>query len=932
MRIRNKLLALTIVLVTLYTVCLLSAILLMTNTTFLDAERSLAQKDIHRIVNSMGQEFDGLTVAVRDYALWDDTWKFMNGTKPTYIEENFSDTGLDNLNVSVVAFYDSRGELRKALFHERSRPVGDCPFCPTSINQDPALQGIIRNKAGFIKIEHGLFLVAAASIYKTDLSGSAIGTMVMARLVDPIFIQNLRERSDVFVEEYAGPFPSGGVRERSQYNLLTTMLLDKDGSHISGFIEFMNENNEPVFLLRTETDRTLLTEGMNFASSIVILFCLVAVLFGIAINAAFRIWITQPLANIETALDSFSFGLFSGDIDNSNPQLSTLYSRQDELGHFADVIKQMNTRMHDSHSEVLKIKGSLEKMIQKRTEDLVSSNSKLEMFKKILENTSEAVIITDVNGRILDINDAMTVMTGFDREELLGQDFCLFNSFKQEPDFRERLIETMQKNGHWEGEVWDRRKDGSVFPKWQTVNTIYDETGAVVNYVGVSTDISVLKEAEETLNHLAYYDPLTGLPNRMLFSDRLEHQIACSRRIGTIFGLLFIDLDRFKTVNDTMGHLMGDALLVSVAERLKEAIRDSDTLCRIGGDEFALILQDLADSGDAGLVAADIVQKISEPFQIEASDIYIGASIGISLFPRDGTDPETLLRKADAAMYLAKDGGKGMYCFASGEMERVNKSKLEIETKMHKALERQEFRLFYQPQNYVTQAIPGMPAGLIGVEALIRWIPEPNVIISPGDFLPVAEETGFIAPLGDWVMYQACCDAKKWLDLGKPVQVSVNVSARQFESGNLSEHVSAVLSSTGLPPNLLKLEVTESGCMRNIDHVTEVMCEIREKGVSFAIDDFGTGYCSLQYLHQLPVDCLKIDQSFIRSMDDGHSGGDIVSAIISMARAFGLSSIAEGVETCEQLEKLRIRGCDIIQGYLVSRPLSYDDFMKYLMK
>ena len=880
----------------------------------------------------MRQEFDSLTVSVRDYALWDDTWAYMNGDKPSYIEENFSDTGLDNLNVSIIAFYDDRGFLRKALLHEQGSPIGDCPFCPASISENPALDGIIRNKLGFMKTEQGLFLVVAAAVYKTDLSGPSAGTMVMARLVDSRFIQKLRERSDVFVEEYSGPFPSGGVAEKAQYNITTTILVDKGGSYISGFIEFSNESNASVLLLRTKTVRALLTEGMNFASSIIILFCLVAVLLGIAINAAFRIWIAQPLANIETALDSFSFNLFSGDIDEGNPQLTNLYNREDELGHFADVIKQMNIRMRDSHVEVRKIKDSLEKMIQKRTEDLVSSNSKLEMFKKILENTSEAVIITDVNGRILDMNDAMTVMTGFEREELIGQDFCLFNSFKQEPDFRERLLETMQKNGHWEGEVWDRRKDGSVFPKWQTVNTIYDETGSIVNYVGVSTDISVLKEAEETLNHLAYYDPLTGLPNRMLFSDRLEHQIACSRRMGTIFGLLFIDLDRFKTVNDTMGHLMGDALLVSVAERLKESIRDSDTLCRIGGDEFALILQELSDSGDAGLVAADIVQKISEPFQIEGSDIYIGASIGISLFPRDGTDPETLLCKADAAMYLAKDGGKGMFCFASGEMERVNKSKLEIETKMHKALERQEFRLFYQPQNFVAQAIPGMPTGLTGVEALIRWIPEPNVLISPGEFLPVAEETGFIAPLGDWVLYQACCDARKWLDLGKPVQVSVNVSARQFESGNLSEHVSAVLSSTGLPPNLLKLEVTESGCMRNIEHVTEVMREIRAKGVSFAIDDFGTGYCSLQYLHQLPVDCLKIDQSFIRSMDDGHSGGDIVSAIISMARAFGLSSIAEGVETCEQLEKLRSRGCDMIQGYLVSRPLSYDDFMKYLMK
>ena len=360
----------------------------------------------------MRQEFDSLTVSVRDYALWDDTWAYMNGDKPSYIEENFSDTGLDNLNVSIIAFYDDRGFLRKALLHEQGSPIGDCPFCPASISENPALDGIIRNKLGFMKTEQGLFLVVAAAVYKTDLSGPSAGTMVMARLVDSRFIQKLRERSDVFVEEYSGPFPSGGVAEKAQYNITTTILVDKGGSYISGFIEFSNESNASVLLLRTKTVRALLTEGMNFASSIIILFCLVAVLLGIAINAAFRIWIAQPLANIETALDSFSFNLFSGDIDEGNPQLTNLYNREDELGHFADVIKQMNIRMRDSHVEVRKIKDSLEKMIQKRTEDLVSSNSKLEMFKKILENTSEAVIITDVNGRILDMNDAMTVMTG----------------------------------------------------------------------------------------------------------------------------------------------------------------------------------------------------------------------------------------------------------------------------------------------------------------------------------------------------------------------------------------------------------------------------------------------------------------------------------------------------------------------------------------
>ena len=492
------------------------------------------------------------------------------------------------------------------------------------------------------------------------------------------------------------------------------------------------------------------------------------------------------------------------------------------------------------------------------------------------------------------------------------------------------MWESLLSSGCWEGEVWDRKKDGTVFPKWQTINTIYDEKRIPVNYVGISTDISVIKEAEAKLNRLAYYDPLTALPNRMLFADRLEHEIAVSKRNITCFAVLFVDLDRFKNVNDSMGHLAGDSLLVKVAERLREAIRDSDTLCRIGGDEFAIILQNLAAEENAGKIAGAIVQKLSACFEVMETEVYIGASVGIALYPKDGTDPETLLRKADGAMYLAKDAGKGLYRYASGEMELANKSRLEIEAKMHQALANNEFVLFYQPQTKTSEAIPGSPFGLVGVEALIRWIPEPDLIIPPGDFLPVAEESGFISPLGDWVLLQSCKDAKKWLDLGFPVQVSVNVAARQFDQGNFTERVRSTLATTGLPAELLKLEVTESGCMRNISHVTEIMRRIRELGVTFAIDDFGTGYCSLQYLHRLPVDCLKIDQSFVRSMDKKGNGGDIVSAVISMARAFGLASIAEGVETFDQLEMLQTRGCEQIQGFLVSRPMHFEAFVKFL--
>jgi diguanylate cyclase (GGDEF)-like protein/PAS domain S-box-containing protein len=932
-RIRNKLLVLTIILVTIYTIGLLSVITILVRTRFADIELQNAQDDLARIEHAVEYEKQSLAVIAKDYGFWDETYAFAKGQNPSYLQENLGDSVYENLGLCLFAVYDASGKKIDAIWFDKGMDGRPCSLCPDHISESPLLEEL-RNRGSAILFWGGIAVLAAASTITTsDQLSESAGVLFMGRKIDAEFVGEIKNRTGVPVQIVPGSL-AGSASVSREGAVRTDIRISADAVSLSGFIEYSDSAASPVLLLRTQTPRVLLTQSLYFIRSVIILFSIIALFFIVAITLAFHNWISLPLSSIQNALD-----VFEGQVAEINGARSetpafeppvSLYRKRDELGQIADIIRQMHERVREAHDEVRKAKDNLEDLIHRRTEDLASVNTKLEMFKKVLENTSEAVIITDLNGNIVDMNDAMCVMTGYTREDLLGKNPRMFHSERHDSAFYESMWDSILHSCHWEGELWDRRKDGSLFPKWQTINTIFDERGEPVNYIGVSTDISVIKEAENKLNHLAYFDPLTNLPNRMLFADRLEHEIACAKRVKSVFGLLFIDLDRFKTVNDTMGHPIGDELLIKVAERLRELIRESDTLSRIGGDEFTLILKDLSREDNAGTIAASIVNKLSQRFEIGRADIYIGASVGISLFPKDGTDSETLIRKADAAMYLAKDAGKGVYRYSSGELDLANRSRLEIESKMHKALERGEFLLYYQPQNTIADATPGLPAGLVGVEALIRWSPEPEMLIPPGDFLPVAEETGFIAPLGDWVLLQACKDAKRWLDLGRAVQVSVNVSARQFDEGNLVERVASVLSSTGLPAALLKLEVTESGCMRNISLVTEVMRRIKAMGVSFAIDDFGTGYCSLQYLHQLPVDCLKVDQSFVRSMDDTHTVGDIVSAVISMAKAFGLSSIAEGVETFDQLEKLRARGCDNIQGYLVSRPLSYDDFMKFL--
>ncbi len=936
MRIKTRLQILSISLVIFFTVGLLSLLVALVQTKFYSIEQSLARRDILRVIDSLAFDQEALEVTVKDYAFWDDTYEFMEGKNPEFPGNNFSETSMKNLGVDFIAMYDPSGSLKYSLMHIPGAGLTSGSPCPEDVDACLCMKGIVENSSGVIRVDNTAYMASSSRIFRSDASGDSAGWLIMGTEIGESKVQSLRQRSSVYVDlVMTGPF-LGESLDFSKYNRKAGLLEGREDYWIEGSIDYYTENGGYVFSLFTRTQRILRIQTSEIMQNVVLMACLFAFFFIFLITHAFYYWIARPLGLIGNAVKKIEE---ENSLDGENSDYSGLeddleiddvQNAKDEIGEIASAVKLMHERVIAAHKAVISAKNDLEKEVLERTSDLVKINGKLELFEKLLANTIEAVIITDLSGKIIDLNDAMCIMTGYRRDEILGKNSRIFKSDHHSPEFYQSMWESLLSSGCWEGEVWDRKKDGTVFPKWQTINTIYDEKRIPVNYVGISTDISVIKEAEAKLNRLAYYDPLTALPNRMLFADRLEHEIAVSKRNITCFAVLFVDLDRFKNVNDSMGHLAGDSLLVKVAERLREAIRDSDTLCRIGGDEFAIILQNLAAEENAGKIAGAIVQKLSACFEVMETEVYIGASVGIALYPKDGTDPETLLRKADGAMYLAKDAGKGLYRYASGEMELANKSRLEIEAKMHQALANNEFVLFYQPQTKTSEAIPGSPFGLVGVEALIRWIPEPNLIIPPGDFLPVAEESGFISPLGDWVLLQSCKDAKKWLDMGFPVQVSVNVAARQFDQGNFTERVRSTLATTGLPAELLKLEVTESGCMRNISHVTEIMRRIRELGVTFAIDDFGTGYCSLQYLHRLPVDCLKIDQSFVRSMDKKGNGADIVSAVISMARAFGLASIAEGVETFDQLEMLQTRGCEQIQGFLVSRPMHFEAFVKFL--
>lgn len=542
----------------------------------------------------------------------------------------------------------------------------------------------------------------------------------------------------------------------------------------------------------------------------------------------------------------------------------------------------------------------------------------------VFETSQELILLTDADSRIISVNQVFEEMTGYTPDEVIGKNPSLLSSGRHTPEFYAEMWQAVNSKGKWQGEVWNRRKSGDVFPVWLTISAYRDANGKVLNYVGVSSDISERVAAQERIRQLAYFDSLTNLPNRRLLQDRAEQALASAEREKKQIALLFVDLDHFKTINDSLGHSAGDALLSEVARRLQSCVRRMDTVARLGGDEFVVLLTDVTIEG-ATEVARKLIYRVARPYQIENHELRVTPSLGISVFPQDGRDFESLLKHSDTAMYRAKESGRNGYQFFASEMNVAAIERLTLENSLRQGIERGEFVLHYQPQ------IDLASGRIVGAEALVRWRHPQLGLVPPGKFIPVAEVSGLIVMIGEWVLAEACRQNRAWQQAGLPaISVAVNISAVQFRSGRIEDNVAAVLADTGLVPELLELELTEGIVMAGAEATVETLQRISNMGVKLAIDDFGTGYSSLSYLKRFPIDRLKIDQSFVRDIVTDTDDWAISSAIISMRHSLRLKVIAEGVEHVEQLEMLRRQGCDEVQGYYFSVPLPADDFAALL--
>ncbi|HCW92903.1 MAG TPA: hypothetical protein DHM44_04400, partial [Flexistipes sinusarabici] len=604
-----------------------------------------------------------------------------------------------------------------------------------------------------------------------------------------------------------------------------------------------------------------------------------------------------------------------------------VYSEKEVYG-YEMILKKKNGEPLIAEANMRLVEKGGEKIIEGIFRDITerkNNEKQLQLLASVFENTIESIMIVSSDGKIQKVNQAFLDSTGYSEEEIVDFSPLEIQPFNENRRYLLKVAAEVRKNDRWKGEIWCRKKTGEIFPQWMSVSVLKDDSGNVMNYILLLHDITSLKKSEEELRHQATHDMLTGLPNRQLFEDRLKRAVAHHERYGGKFALLFIDLDNFKNINDTLGHKIGDLLLIKAGETLLECCRESDTVARLGGDEFTIILNDIEDENGIVTVTERILKAVSSAKKVGGHEVYTSASIGIAVYPADGRNSVSLIKNADMAMYKAKELGANDYYFYNSDLKVRLERKISLTTKLAKALEENDIKVYFQP-------LIDLKSGKItGAEALARWQTDTSRFIRPDEFIEAAEESGLIGTLGDHVLNKSCENLRKWHDAGfENLTMSVNLSVKQMNDQNLVTKSKDTLKKYSLKPTDLVYEITENVAMKDFDATLALFKELSGLGVRISMDDFGTGYSSLAYLKQFPLNSIKIDKVFLHNIPENEKDNNLIKGIVWMAKSLGLNVVAEGVENKFQSEFLREIGCNGCQGYYYSRPLPEDEFFDYL--
>lgn len=866
---------------------------------FSELESANARNDLARAVNMISREILSVDAYSSDYARWDDTYRYLQTPENSYIESNYSFDSMKTQNMDLICIVDLKGRI---VFSRVYAPDGSAVALDDFERNDSPLSRLlslgVSDSAsvlkGFILTSRGLLIVSSCPVVDSRISLPTRGRLVAGRFFDDTEQKKL---CDIIKADLAFPVPaeSSGVtfqdssitndRNRNQL-VLTHVIRDVFGS--------------PAAVMTLHYPTTVSDKGNSVVniSMLILLGCGLIVLASILLYL--RRVIIAPLAYLdERATEIASSVDFLGRLPAE---------RRDEIGELAH---SFNTIL----DALASVNVSLEQRVKHRTRELEESTRNLVLLGRVFENSIEGIYITDSYGIILRVNPAFTKITGYQSDEVVGKKATMMRSARHDDAFFTRVRDCIVAEGKWAGEVWAKNRAGRVYPQWSSFSSIRNEDGSMENIICVFHDISDAKQQESYIKYQAYHDTLTGLPNRVLLLERMSGAIERGNASSKRFALLFLDLDHFKNINDSLGHDYGDVLLQHVAERLEKLTRDSDTVARLGGDEFIIMAEDVDDANQPGMLAERIIDSFKNPFIVRDQIFHIGTSIGIAVFPEDGEECSTLMRNADTAMYRAKEEGRLRYCHFTTSLNERIANQIRLENDLRMAVEANEFEVWYQPKvSFETGETEGF-------EALVRWN-NGGVIISPMEFIPLAEQTGLILPIDRIVMKRAFVDIRD-LNAGRqrPLRVAVNASAKALQHRLFPDEVMMLMKQIGVDPSWIEIEITETEIMKDLDACLDVINRLSGVGISIALDDFGTGYSSLSQLSRIPVKTLKIDRSFVMTIDNGKNETSIIDNINALAKGLHLKVVAEGVETVAQRDYLRNIGCDLMQGYFVSKPL-----------